>query len=123
MGNIALFVAYVAAYSVLLPLFFLLQKTKNLKDEVLSIFTIFLLLSGVTDLVCYIINKFLNLPTSNLINIEFALECFLLSIIYARLFDRYKKVVYGALAAFLIFAFANSLFYQNINTYQSMTRI
>jgi len=122
-SNLPVFAAYTASFSVLLPLLLLIKKKENLKDEVLSVLAAFLSLSALTDLACYLVNKFLHQPTVILSNIEFVLECVLLSIVYARLFDRHHKIVYSALAFFVTFFLINSLCWQDINTYQSMTRI
>jgi hypothetical protein len=112
--------AIIVPFAITLPVSIALYKYRYF-SKALKIFTIYLLLNGLCNLIAAIAasKKVNNLP---LLHLYTVLEFVLLSLYFRHLISSHPKIIYAILYVFSTFCIVNSLLFQSIYQYNSYTR-
>jgi len=120
LSGAVVYISYLSAFSSILPLYFVMRRRQLLRKQVFALLTGLLLISLVSDMVCYILAKS-SIPTMPVINVYFILSFLVLSLLYACLLHDVKEYIYKIAIACVVFFLIDSLFVQGVKVIQSYT--
>ena len=111
----------ISPLSVLVPLFFYFRKIRVKKERHINILAILLVVSGVADLIGYLLWR-KKIPNAFVLNSFFTIQFFLLSYLYYQLLNK-KIRIYLPTILYVAFLIINTIYIQPFNEYQSWMRM